>query len=170
VENFKNSNFKLLLAFRRTLAEANQMKSNSLELHCSGSLHACSHAPWHPHGRLQRPQPRPKPGEAEGRRRVRPGPPPRLLLLWTFPTTLPSPEQTHSLPRPSQDPSSTRPWPPCPERPSNAARAPAATSFWTALPSTLRPIKGPSDQTNQRTPSPATSQTRSLSPACSSSP
>jgi hypothetical protein len=102
-----------LRAFRRTLAERNQTKSILLWLHCSGSLHACSHAPWHLHGRLQCPQPRPKPGEAEGRRGVHPGPPPSDLLPCSMPTALPSPEQTHSTPRPSQNPPSTRAWPPC---------------------------------------------------------
>jgi hypothetical protein len=45
---------------------------------------------------------------------LRPGPPPSHLLLCSMPTALPSPEQTHSTPRPSQNPSSTRAWPPCP--------------------------------------------------------
>jgi hypothetical protein len=49
------------------------------------------------------------------------------------------------------------------------ARAPAPASFWTPSPSTLRPIKGPADQTKRLAPFPATSQTRSFRPACSSS-
>jgi hypothetical protein len=147
-----------------------KMKSISLELHCAGSLQHCRHAPWPLLDRLQRPQPRPKPGEAEGRRGLRPGPPPSNPLPCTMPTILEAPEETHSTPRPSHKPPSTRAWPPWPERASNAARAPVPSSFWPRLPPTLRPIKGPADQTKQRTQSPATSQTCSLSPACLSSP
>jgi hypothetical protein len=54
-------------------------------------------------------------------------------------------------------------------RSTHAPRAPAPASYWTPSPSTFRPIKGPADQTNQLAPSPATSQTRSFHPACSSS-
>jgi hypothetical protein len=54
-------------------------------------------------------------------------------------------------------------------RSTHAPRAPAPASYRTPSPSTLRPIKGPADQTNQLAPSPATSQTHSLHPARSSS-
>jgi hypothetical protein len=54
-------------------------------------------------------------------------------------------------------------------RSTHAPRAPEPVSFWPPLPSSLRPIKGTADQTNQLAPSPATSQTRSFHPARSSS-
>jgi hypothetical protein len=147
----------------------NQMKSTLLELHCAGSLQHCRHAPWPLLDRLQRPQPRPKPGEAEGRRSLHPGPPPSNLLPRAIPTSLEAPEETHSTPRPNQHPPSTRAWPPWPERSSNAARTPEPASFWSPCPRPPEPIKSPSDQTEQRTTLPSTSQTSSLSPARPSS-
>jgi hypothetical protein len=54
-------------------------------------------------------------------------------------------------------------------RSTHAPRAPEPTCFWPPLPSSLRPIKGPANQTNQLAQSPATSQTRSFHPARSSS-
>jgi hypothetical protein len=146
------------------------MKSTSLELHCVGSLQHCRHAPWPLLDRFQCPQPRPKPGEAEGKRVLHPGPPPSNPLPCAMPTSLEAPEETHSTPRPNQPPPSTRAWTPWPERASNAARTPATASFWPRLPSSLRPIKGPADQTQRRTSLPAPSQTPSFSPACSGSP
>jgi hypothetical protein len=50
----------------------------------------------------------------------------------------------------------------------HAPRTPKPTSFWTPSPSSLRPINTPSNQTNRLAPSPATSQTCSFRPACSS--
>jgi hypothetical protein len=101
---------------------------------------------------------------------MRPGPPPRPSSSCTMPTALDAPEPTHSLPQPRRHPPSTPPRPPCPERPSNIARAPEPASFWTPAPSSLRPINNPADQTERLALSPATSQTCLFRPACSSSP
>jgi hypothetical protein len=76
-----------------------------------------------------------------------------------MPTALPSPAPTHSTPRPRPKPPSTRASTLCPWSLDAHARAPTTASFWPPLPSTLRPIKGPADQTNEHTQSPATSQT-----------
>jgi hypothetical protein len=96
---------------------------------------------------------------------LRPGPPPRPSSS----CTMDAPEPTHSLPQPSQHPPSTPPRPPCTVRPSHVARAPKPASSWTPAPSSLRPINTPADQTERLAPSPATPQTHSLRPACSSS-
>jgi hypothetical protein len=75
-------------------------------------------------------------------RKTAPKPPSLLLLpLCKFPTTVPSPEPTHSPPRPRQPPPSTPPRPPCPAWPLHPTRAPALATLWPPLPSASRAYK-----------------------------
>jgi hypothetical protein len=160
VENFENSNFEFLRAFRRTLAEENQ---NRIKLHWSCTVLARSSTVAMLLGLSSIDSNSPSPDPSQEKRReaevCTQGPPPNNLLPRAMPTSLEAPEETHSTPRPNHVPPSTRAWPPWPERPSNAARTPATASFWPRLPSTLQPIKGPADQTQSLTSLPSTSQT-----------
>jgi hypothetical protein len=81
---------------------------------------------------------------------MRPGPPPRTSSSCMMPTALDAPEPTHSLPPPSQHPPSMPPRPPCPVRPSNAARAPEPASFWSPCPRPPSAIKTPADHPQRK--------------------
>jgi hypothetical protein len=95
------------------------------------------------------------------------------LLVIFFPARCRPPWRRQSRPTASRSRARTPPARPrgrraqC--RSTRAPRTPTPTSFWTALPSTLWPIKGPSDQTRRRTPLPATSQTTPFHPSRSGS-
>jgi hypothetical protein len=147
-----------------------QRNRSYCELHCSRSPWACSHARGDPRGRAQPPLPWPEPWEVEEKKKTPPGPPLSVSLLsarrrppWPRQTRPTAPHRRDQAPPAREQGRPTR----C--RSTHVARAPAPASYWTPSPSTPWVIKTPADQTNERTPLPATSQTPSLLPARSRS-
>jgi hypothetical protein len=149
-----------------------KIKSNQVSLCCTVLARSTPVAmPWEDVWSMPAPSAPTQALEEGGEEKPAPPDPPLFFpAACTSTTTLPSPVPTHSTPRPRPKPSSTPPWPPCPWSLDAHARTPATASFWPRLPSTLRPIKGPADQTKQCTSFPSPSQTSPLSLACPSSP
>jgi hypothetical protein len=119
-------------------------KSNEIKDHWCSTVGArpCAVAMLSGLASVESSTPRPDPGREKGREKEKhtQDPPPRNLLFRAMPTVWKAPEETHSPPRPNQQPPSTRAWTPWPERACNAARTPAASSFWPSLSPSLRPI------------------------------
>jgi hypothetical protein len=170
-EKFQKFEFEVLAGI---VSNTWQAKSNEIEvyceLHCRRSSRPCSHARGHLRGRAQLPLPRPKPCDMGGNGGHRPDPPLFSFFL-SASSRPPRPRQHRPTALRSRDNT-----PPAREqgrrarcRPCTSPAQPAPATHWAPLSPPLWPIKAPADQTNERAPLPATSQTTSPLPARSSS-